>query len=70
MNLGCCYIVDVDLRKFFDTINHGHLRDLLKRRVRDGVIVRLIGKWLNAGVLEEEFIDPDPAPPKAVSSAP
>jgi len=53
MNLGCCYIVDVDLRKFFDTINHGHLRDLLKRRVRDGVIVRLIGKWLNAGVLEE-----------------
>ena len=53
MNLGCCYIVDVDLRKFFDTINHGHLRDLLKRRVRDGVIVHLIGKWLNAGVLEE-----------------
>ena len=41
MNLGCCYIVDVDLRKFFDTINSGHLRDLLKRRVRDGVIVRL-----------------------------
>jgi group II intron reverse transcriptase/maturase len=53
MNLGCCYIVDVDLRKFFDTINHGHLRELLKQRVRDGVIVRLIGKWLNAGVLEE-----------------
>ena len=53
MNLGCCYIVDVDLRKFFDTINHGHLRDLLKRRVRDGVILRLIGKWLNAGVLED-----------------
>jgi RNA-directed DNA polymerase len=53
MNLGCCWIVDVDLRKFFDTINHGHLRELLKRRVRDGVIVRLIGKWLNAGVLED-----------------
>ena len=53
MDLGCCHIVDVDLRKFFDTINHGHLRELLKRRVRDGVIVRLIGKWLNAGVMEE-----------------
>jgi len=53
MNLGCCWIVDVDLRKFFDTIDHGHLREFLKRRVRDGVIVRLIGKWLNAGVLEE-----------------
>ena len=53
MNLGCCWIVDVDLRKFFDTIDHGHLRESLKRRVRDGVIVRLIGKWLNAGVMEE-----------------
>src|SRR5262249_22806847 len=40
-------------RKFFDTIDHGHLREFLKRRVRDGVIVRLIGKWLNAGVLED-----------------
>ncbi len=53
MKLGCCWIVDVDLRKFFDTIDHGHFREFLKRRVRDGVIVRLIGKWLNAGVMEE-----------------
>ena len=53
MKLGCCWIVDVDLRKFFDTIDHGHLREFLKRRVRDGVILRLIGKWLNAGVLEK-----------------
>jgi RNA-directed DNA polymerase len=47
------WIVDVDLRRFFDTIDKGHLREFLKRRVRDGVILRLIGKWLNAGVLEE-----------------
>jgi RNA-directed DNA polymerase len=53
MNLGCNWVVDVDLRKFFDTINHGHLREFLQRRVRDGVILRLIGKWLNAAVLEE-----------------
>jgi RNA-directed DNA polymerase len=53
MNLGCKWVVDVDLRKFFDTIDHGHLREFLKRRVRDGVILRLIGKWLNAGVLED-----------------
>jgi group II intron reverse transcriptase/maturase len=52
MDLRCGWIVDVDLRKFFDTIDHGHLREFLKRRVRDGVILRLIGKWLNAGVLE------------------
>ena len=52
MNMGGGWTVDVDLRKFFDTIDHGHLREFLKRRVRDGVILRLIGKWLNAGVLE------------------
>ena len=52
MSLGGCWVVDVDLRRFFDTIDHGHLQEKLRRRVRDGVILRLIGKWLNAGVLE------------------
>jgi group II intron reverse transcriptase/maturase len=56
MKLGGDWIVDVDLRKFFDTIDHGHLRQFLKRRVRDGVILRLIGKWLNAGVLEDGVV--------------
>ena len=53
MAIGGGWIVDVDIRKFFDTIDHGHLRDFLRRRIRDGVLLRLIGKWLNAGVLEE-----------------
>ena len=48
--------MDVDIRKFFDTIDHGHLRDFLNRRIRDGVLLRLIGKWLNAGVLEDGCI--------------
>ena len=52
MGMGGGWIADIDLRKFFDTIDHGHLRDFLKRRVRDGVLLRLIGKWLNAGVIE------------------
>lgn len=52
MDMGGGWILDVDVRKFFDTIDHGHLRDFLKRRIRDGVLLRLIGKWLNAGVLE------------------
>jgi RNA-directed DNA polymerase len=47
------WIVEVDIRKFFDTLDHAHLRALLQRRVRDGVVLRLIGKWLNAGILEE-----------------
>jgi group II intron reverse transcriptase/maturase len=53
MEMGGGWVLDVDVRKFFDTIDHGHLRDFLKRRIRDGVLLRLIGKWLNAGVLED-----------------
>jgi RNA-directed DNA polymerase len=46
------WILEVDIKKFFDTLDHEHLRQILRRRVRDGVILRLIGKWLNAGVME------------------
>lgn len=52
MALGGGWIVEVDIRKFFDTLDHAHLRAFLQRRVRDGVLLRLIGKWLSAGVLE------------------
>jgi len=51
--LGTGWILDVDSRKFFDTLNHGHLHTFVRQRVRDGVLTRLIGKWLNAGVLED-----------------
>jgi RNA-directed DNA polymerase len=47
------WILEVDIRKFFDTLDHAHLREFLQRRVRDGVLTRLIGKWLNAGVMED-----------------
>ncbi len=46
------WILEIDVRKFFDTMDHGHIRTILRRRVLDGVLLRLIGKWLNAGVLE------------------
>jgi group II intron reverse transcriptase/maturase len=46
------WIVEVDIRKFFDTVDHAHLREILRRRIGDGVLLRLIGKWLNAGVRE------------------
>ena len=46
------WVLEVDIRKFFDTLDHAHLMEILRRRVRDGVLLRLIGKWLNAGVLE------------------
>lgn len=46
------WILEVDIKKFFDTLDHSRLLEILRRRVRDGVLLRLIGKWLNAGVLE------------------
>src|SRR4030042_1862773 len=52
MAMGGGWVVEVDIRKFFDNLDHRHLREILERRVRDGVIRRLIGKWLNAGVME------------------
>jgi retron-type reverse transcriptase len=50
------WVLELDIRKFFDTLGHDHLREFLRRRVHDGVLLRLIGKWLNAGILEEGAI--------------
>jgi retron-type reverse transcriptase len=62
------WVLEVDLRKFFDTLNHERLREILRRRVRDGVVLRLIGKWLNAGVLEGlELSYPDAGTPQGSS---
>ena len=52
MDSGGGWILEVDIRKFFDTLDHAHLRQFLQLRVRDGVLKRLIGKWLKAGVME------------------
>ncbi len=53
MDSGGGWILEVDIRKFFDTLDHAHLRTFFQLRVRDGVLTRLIGKWLKAGVLDE-----------------
>jgi len=50
---GIRWILEVDIRKYFDTLKKEWLRKFLDRRVRDGVIRRLIGKWLAAGVWEK-----------------
>lgn len=47
------WVVDIDISKFFDTLQHGHLRSLLDQRMTDGVVRRMIDKWLKAGVLEK-----------------
>src|SRR5262249_52071531 len=52
MNMGGGWVLEVDIQQFFDALDHSHLHAILRRRMRDGVLLRLIGKWLNAGVLE------------------
>ena len=47
------WVVEVDVRKYFDSIPRAELRAILARRVTDGVVRRLIDKWLKAGVLED-----------------
>lgn len=51
-----CWVLEVDIRSYFDTVGHEHLREFLRKRVRDGVICRVIGKWLKAGVMEDGAI--------------
>src|SRR3954454_8490687 len=47
------WVLEVDIRGFFDAIDHGWLVKFLEHRIADRRVVRLIQKWLNAGVLEE-----------------
>lgn len=53
MNMGGGWVLEVDIRKFFDEVDHDQLRTILRQRVCDGDILRLINKWLKAGILEE-----------------
>jgi group II intron reverse transcriptase/maturase len=56
MSQGLRWVIDIDIEKYFDSIPHSHLRDFLDRRVTDGVIRRMIDKWLKAGVLEDGLL--------------
>jgi len=65
MGRGGRWVLDVDVRKYFANISHAKLRELLARRVTDGVVRRLIDKWLKAGVLEEgQLYYPDAGTPE------
>src|SRR6202030_4704712 len=50
------WVLEVDVRKFFETLDHGHLRNIVRKRVRDGMLLRLIDKWLKAGVMEDGMV--------------
>lgn len=53
MKVGGGWLIDLDIQSFFDNVGWAELRVFLDQRVRDGVIRRAIGKWLNAGVMEQ-----------------
>lgn len=58
-------IVDADVAGFFDNLDWGLLVGIIKQRVNDGGILRLIGKWLNAGVLDgATLLHPDKGTPQ------
>jgi group II intron reverse transcriptase/maturase len=51
VNDGCVYVVDMDLEKFFDTVCQSKLIEVLSRTIKDGRVISLIHKYLNAGVI-------------------
>lgn len=65
MEIGGGWVYEVDIRSYFDTMKHPHMRSFLDKRVRDGVIRRTIDKWLAAGVLEDGRVThPDEGTPQ------
>ncbi len=56
MDMGGCWVLEVDIEDFFGSLDKAKLREIFCQRIRDGVLVRLIGKWLNAGVMDEGCI--------------
>ena len=54
------WVVEADIKGFFNNLNHQKLLDMLRKRIDDEAFVRLVGKWLHVGVLEEagEIVHP------------
>jgi group II intron reverse transcriptase/maturase len=51
--MGGGWLLEVDIRKFFDAVPHQQIQEIVRKRIQDGIVLRLIGKWLNAGVMED-----------------
>ena len=53
---GYVYVVQVDLSKYFDTLNHELLMNLLRRQIRDKRVIDIIKKYLKSGVMEDGIV--------------
>jgi RNA-directed DNA polymerase len=54
---GKRYIIDADMKNYFGSIDHQRLREFLDLRIKDGVIRKMVDKWLKAGVLEKDQVE-------------
>jgi RNA-directed DNA polymerase len=53
LNWGCVEVYDVDLEKYFDTVDHGKLMKLVARRISDAQVLHVIRQWLSCGYVED-----------------
>ena len=58
LNNGCEWVVDLDIEKYFDTVNHDKLISILRERINDAPTLHLIRSFLKAGVMEEGLVSP------------
>ncbi len=65
LEAGKVFVVDADLKAYFDSIPHGRLLELVRRKVTDGRVLDLIGMFLKAGIMEDgQMTEPDAGSPQ------
>ena len=58
MNAGYTWVIDLDIEKYFDTVNHDKLVSILRERINDDTTLHLIRAYLKAGVMEDGLVSP------------